>query len=155
MSDVLDEKLDRVLDKLIEGGKFIGSKEFLIYITEHFDPEHDKSPMQARKRLAHRAIKQAFIDAGWQPPLSQNEVYQKFLKAAQKIEDYQPTSTTLMNGEYWFDRFEKELNACSHYVRSMFRQDYPGATVADEREMFIKLDVLEAARRVSGLSKGE
>jgi hypothetical protein len=126
MSDVLDEKLDRALDKLIEGGQFVGSKEFLIYITERFDPEHDKSPMQARKRLAHAAIRQAFIDAGW--------VHVSASQETQAAIAYTMLGNRVMTGQEWYDRFDDEVT---------------------KEVLLPPWKVFEAARRAAGLSKGE
>jgi hypothetical protein len=85
-------------------------------------------------------IKQAFADEG-------------YLKFPQDIQESRlmDASEVRLSGKQWYDRFEKEAESLSHYIRSLFREGYPTATHEDEREMFVKLDVLEAAKRASGL----
>ena len=56
----------------------------------------------------------------------------------------------LMTGREWYDRFEKEIDSSTHYIRSLFREGYPTATKADNREMFVERDVLEAAKKAAG-----
>jgi hypothetical protein len=61
----LDEKLAAALETLVKDGQFVSRNEFLIIMTEHFEPGSAENPMQVRLDRASNQIKQAFIDAGW------------------------------------------------------------------------------------------
>jgi hypothetical protein len=95
---------------------------------------------------AESDIMALFISKGW--------VQIKTLPNVDPNEPLHWVAGELMTGQDWFDKFEKELNGCTHYIRSLFADGHPTATDADNRDMIVRLDIIEAAQRVSGI-KGE
>ena len=99
----------------------------------YYHKSHDASAGTATL-IAIDKIKQAFADEYW--------------LTRKRLNIY--PDDRLMTGREWYDRFEKEIDSSTHYIRSLFREGYPTATKADNREMFVERDVLEAAKKAAG-----
>jgi hypothetical protein len=151
----LDEKLEETIKRIDDALSIEEGVSLDYYLTKH----------DFSSRQFTQAIKQAFIDAGWFTPADEEFVqlvidHRAQHKAAQpgypllKMESIKPgvkVSEPVMTGQEWYERFEKGADRCTHYVRSLFRHGHPSATEADDREMFIKQDILEAAKKASGI----
>lgn len=144
-------------------------------LTDINDPdERDKAYLNIQRKTldeATQSLKQAFADEGYiQAHTLPRGIYNATGRSLTQISGDDDLSkaylqdmdeqgarsikidgNTYYRGQEWYDRFEKEADSCTHYIRSLFREGYPGVTEADHREMFVKRDILEAAKRAAGL----
>ena len=99
-------------------------------------------------------IKQVFADEGYLPHVDCG----KHVKVGDKLYITNGNDPLVkldlakyMTGREWYDRFEKEAGSCTHYIRSLFASHVETASKADEREMFVKQDILQAAKKAAGV----
>lgn len=138
MNNDIDERLKAALETIIKDGEFISHNQFLVHITEHFDPAFAENPIRARIDDAVEQIKAVLKEAGYIPHLS--AYHDAYLGAIKK-------EAGLMTGQEWLSKMLKAVHAFQT-GRDYFRSD------EKFRASTITMAELEALlKQVAGLEK--
>lgn len=168
---LLDEKIAEAIETVIKDGQFVSAREFLISITEHYEPKPYSSPMGVRVTKAIEQIKSAFKEAGW---IDSTEMAEYIAKHSVNVHthrdafigpdsvtsvgidnlsppeiEYDPFGEPLMNGAYWLDKALRTI------WEDRNEKDYFRSNEKFRESTITMADLETLLKRASGVTEAE